>query len=271
MGFAADTLVTERDGALYAEIARAWEIWGPNGGYLAAIALRAAGLRAGPGHRPAGISCQYLRRGQFGEARIDVEILRSGRSAACFGVTLMQEGERTLTAQVWTTAGAAEGPVYGEQAMPEVPPPDACDAPSGDPGGMRFWRNFDLRFASPARPGAPDPRGARIERWLRFRGFEPTDDPFLAQARALLLIDTMIWPAHWARTAETLPYLAPSLDVSAWFHAPSGADDWLLIETRAPQARDGLIYGHGRVWAQDGRLIASGASNMLVLPARTGG
>ncbi|HKR24228.1 MAG TPA: acyl-CoA thioesterase domain-containing protein, partial [Allosphingosinicella sp.] len=154
---------------------------------------RAAGLGAGAGHRPASLSCQYLRRGLFGEARLEVEALKTGRNACCFSVAMVQEGKRTLTAQVWTTnAATGVGPSYAEREAPGVAPPEALDPPDGDPGGMTFWRNFDLRIASPA----PDPRGARTDRWLRFHGYEPGGDPFLAEARALLLIDTMLWPAH---------------------------------------------------------------------------
>jgi len=267
MSFAEETLPVARDGVLEAEVSRNWEIWGPNGGYLAAIALRAAGLRAGEGHRPAGLSCQYLRRGLFGAARLEVEPLRAGRSTACFGVSLVQEGRPTLAARIWTTsAPIGVGPDYRELRMPDVAPPEDLAPPPEGTAGMRFWENFDLRIASAESPGHPEPRGARTERWLRFRDFGLTADPFLAQARALLLIDTMQFPAHWSRRAAPLDYLAPSLDVSVWFHADSGSDDWLLVEAAAPWAGDGLIYGEGRVWARDGRLIASGASNMLVLP-----
>jgi hypothetical protein len=40
------TRVQARDGGFVAELSRDWEIWGPNGGYLATIALRAAGMVA---------------------------------------------------------------------------------------------------------------------------------------------------------------------------------------------------------------------------------
>lgn len=271
MSFTLDTEVRERDGALLARIDDRWDIWGPNGGYLAAIALRAAGRHAAAGQRPAGISCQYLRRGRFGEARIEVETLKSGRNASCFGVTMLQEGERTLTAQVWTMAdGPGSGPDYRELAMPNVPPPEALKPPRADPGGFSFWSNFDRRYASRERHGLPNPDGARTTRWVRFHGWEPGGDRFLADARALLLIDTLLWPAHWSRRAERLDYVGPSLDVSVWFHASSAADEWLLADTAAPSAADGLVYGEGRVWARDGRLLASGASNMMVMPLRPG-
>lgn len=271
MSFTRDTELTERDGTLVARVHDRWDIWGPNGGYLAAIALRAAGLAAGDGQRPAGISCQYLRRGRFGEARLEVETLKSGRNASCFAVTMVQEGERTLTAQVWTMAAAAAAePAYRDLAMPDVPPPEALLPPPADPGGFAFWSNFELRYASPERHGRANPAGARTTRWVRFKGYRPDADRFLASARALLLIDTLLWPAHWSRRAEQLDYVGPSLDVSVWFHASSAADEWLLADATAPLAGDGLVYVEGRVWAGDGRLLASGASNMMVMPLRPG-
>ena len=38
-----DTEVRGGDGHYTCELSRDWEIWGPNGGYIAAIVLRAAG------------------------------------------------------------------------------------------------------------------------------------------------------------------------------------------------------------------------------------
>jgi acyl-CoA thioesterase II len=271
VSFTEDTAVTERGGVLIADIRERWDIWGPNGGYLAGIALRAAGLAAAEGQRPAGISCQYLRRGRFGEARLEVGTLKSGRNASCFGVSMLQEGQPTLTAQVWTMAAAAAAePDYCEIGMPDVPPPEALRPPAADPGGFAFWNNFDLRYASPERHGLANPAGARTTRWVRFKGYQPGPDRFLADARALLLIDTLLWPAHWSRRAEELDYVGPTLDVSVWFHASSARDEWLLADAAAPLARDGLVYGEGRVWARDGRLLASGASNMMVMPLRPG-
>ena len=262
MSFKADTEVVERDGVLCAEVSPAWEIWGPNGGYLAAIALRAAGLRAPGGHRPASISVQYLSRGLFGEARLTVDVLRSARAVACLAVELVQEGKRVLTAQVWTTnKPEGDGPAYDEYVMPDIPPPEELQRLAGN--RHRFWTNFDARPRLHLKPGEPDPGGALLEQWVRYDGFEPTGDEFLAQGRALQMIDTLLWPAHWRRSAAELDYLAPSLDVTAWFHAPSGDADWLLVEARAGRAHGGLIHGLGRVWTRDGRLVATGGSNLL--------
>jgi hypothetical protein len=53
---AVDTAI-EGSGRRYrAQLSRDWEIWGPNGGYLAVIALRAAGAHTSL-RRPATFSC----------------------------------------------------------------------------------------------------------------------------------------------------------------------------------------------------------------------
>src|SRR5580700_8047370 len=100
-GLAQDTAIEERDGKLSATLSRDWEIWGPNGGYVASIALRAAGKIVPADHRPATFSCQYLSAGQFADVEIDTEPVRKGRNAWCVNVVLRQGDKRILQAQVW--------------------------------------------------------------------------------------------------------------------------------------------------------------------------
>lgn len=68
---------------------------------------------------------------------------------------------------------------------------------------------------------------------------------------------------------ERPAYIAPSLDLSVWFHdAPGPESEWLLLDVRADTAKAGLIYGDARVWTQDGRLVATGGSHLLVVDPR---
>lgn len=53
-----------------------WEIWGPEGGYVAAIALRAAGA-ASPFARPASFFCHYLSVANFAPVDLAVTPLPS--------------------------------------------------------------------------------------------------------------------------------------------------------------------------------------------------
>ena len=55
-----DTRLEERgEGRFRATLSTDWEIWGPNGGYVAAIALRAAG-RVAKVPRPAAFTGHFL-------------------------------------------------------------------------------------------------------------------------------------------------------------------------------------------------------------------
>lgn len=267
--FERHTAISGSDGSFTATLDRSFEIWGPNGGYLSATALRAAGASAAAGHRPASITVQYIGRAAFGPIDIAVETVKTG-GAALYFVTMVQETKRFLTAQVWTTA-RDEGPDETALAMPAVDAPEAYPtletafAEAGYPISP-FWQHFDVRIIGSARN--PNPDGPRMLRWFRYRDFPAEADTFLDAGRSLLLIDTLIWPAHVAGHAGRRPYMAPSLDVAAWFHRPK-AGKWLLLDVAAERAAGGLIHGTARVWSADGQLVASGSSGLAVLPPRT--
>lgn len=268
MGTLADnTAVRRTEGGLSADLSRNWEIWGPNGGYVASIALRAAGAVAPEGHRPASLSCQYLSVGAFGPAEIVVEPVKQGRSAWCLNVALSQEGRTFLRAQVWTVAGREGGPSSADRAMPEVPRPHALrpmeDYLPKDRPRHAFWENFEARPTRFLQPGEADPRSV-LQQWSRYKDFAAADaDPFLDAARSVVLIDTLQWPAHCRGLTSPPDYIAPSLDLSVWFHQPAGDADWLLADVHADTAAGGLIHGGAAIWTEDGRLIATGASHML--------
>jgi acyl-CoA thioesterase II len=267
-GLKADTEVREEGGKFAATFSRNWEVWGPNGGYIASIALRAAGKVAPPDHRPATFSCQYLSAGQFADVEIDVEPVRKGRNAWCLNVMLSQNAKRVLQAQVWTT-NKAGGPEKIDRKMPDVPHHRALrtwaelQPPDAEGPHYSFWDNIDGKPIAFLGRGEADPRGSVEQEWYRYRDFAPTADPFLDFARALVFIDTLQWPAFCRGLHEPPDYVAPSMDVTAWFHSAPGAAQWLLVDAHADTATGGLIHGGVHVWSDDGRLIASGGSNLL--------
>ena len=67
-GLSEHTAIRTVDDQQLATLDKAWEIWGPNGGYIASICLRAAGMAAPDGHRPLSLKCQYLNAGRFEDA-----------------------------------------------------------------------------------------------------------------------------------------------------------------------------------------------------------
>ena len=200
----------------------AWEIWGPAGGYIAAIALRAVRECAVAGHRPASIMGQFVRVAKPGAIDVAVEAVKEGGSAL-YLVTLAQEGR----------------PVHFRLAQ---------DPPAPVPYQRRWLRFRDW-------PGAGEPG-------------EVAGDPFLDAMRTALLIDLGIWPGHWHRLGESADYLAPSLDLTVYFHGSGPAGDWLLSDADSDVSCNGLISGRVRIWSRDGRALATGSGHCLVTRPR---
>ena len=89
---------------------------------------------------------------------------------------------------------------------------------------------------------------------------------YLDAARALLILDTILWPAADRGHPENLELYAPSIDVQARFHALAPDEEWLLGEALSPAASDGLVGGTGAIWSRSGRLLATGGQQMLYRP-----
>ena len=125
-----------------------WEIWGPCGGYVAAIALRAAGAES-PFARPASFFCHYLSVAAFAPVDLVVTPLRSGRTVLAQRVAMTQEGRPMLEAMVWSV-GEVEGLEHEDLDPPDVPDPEelptVAELRSRDDGEDRppfpFWRQL---------------------------------------------------------------------------------------------------------------------------------
>ena len=78
------------DGRYEGTVSDEWEIWGPMGGYVAAFALRAAGL-ASEHPRPAAFSCHYLGVARFAPVQLRVELRKRGRNASSYRVDVAQD------------------------------------------------------------------------------------------------------------------------------------------------------------------------------------
>jgi acyl-CoA thioesterase len=272
MGLLEATALLEGDTGLVCPLDPAWDIWGPAGGYIAAIALRAVGARAAPGHRPVTLTGQFVRVAKPGAVEISVDAVREG-SAALYVATLAQEGRPVFLAQVWTTM-RDDPPVPVRPAMPAVPLPHGLrgqDELVAERGVQQiaFWRNIEGRPANFRLFDDPPATHPHQYRWMRLRDWAATDDPFLDAMRSVLLIDIGVWPGHWHRLTERAAYAAPSLDLSVHFHGGAPGGDWLLSDADSDVSGNGLISGRVRTWSEDGRAIATGSGHCLVTLPRT--
>jgi acyl-CoA thioesterase len=267
--FEVDTRVEGSGGKYRADLSADWEIWGPNGGYVAAIALRAAGCEAEI-PRPATFACHFLSVARFGPVDIGVTLVRRGRRSESFRVSIEQEGRPIVEALV-RTAAEVPGLEHDVAEAPDVPDPEdlRCTDELRDPEWptYAFWSNLEARTLHPERFGEEPQAHEPIWReWYRFRPRPTFDDPFVDAGRALLLIDTLSWPAA-AQPHTSREFLAPNLDVSAWFHRSAPESEWLLIDHSSPVGEGGMLGTIGRVWSRDRRLLASGGAALLCIPA----
>ncbi|MBI2168923.1 MAG: thioesterase family protein [Actinobacteria bacterium] len=264
-----DTAVTPTgEGTFTAELSDDWEIWGPMGGYVAAVALRAAGAET-PHARPAAFSCHFLRVAGFGTVDVRVETRKAGRTATSQRVELLQDGKPVLDAMVWSV-GDVEGLEHDETVPPDVPGPDRLAnirellPPDAEPP-FPFWNNFEAKPIDFEKEWPPDgPREARWREWLRFLPTATFEDPWIDGARCVILTDLPSWPsAHRPHAWQEPPYTAPTLDLNVAFHQPTAGHEWLLCDGAAPLSTAGLFGWRARVWSPGGRLHASGGGQCV--------
>lgn len=247
-----------------------WRIWGPSGGYVASIALRAVGHVAKV-PRPAAFSGHFLSVGDFAEVDVAVRTIKAGRRSESFAVSIEQAGRPLFEAMVRTAADGpglehdvAEFPATEDPANLKEIPELVDDADEGPP--YPFWNNFRIKPVWPERFSQPRQSYPPIFReWYRFDPRPTFEDPFLDAARALMMIDTASWPAaNQPHMSED--FTAPNLDVVAWFHRTEPASEWLLMDQSCDVAGGGLMGTHGRIWSERGKLLASGGAQLFCIP-----
>ena len=266
--FELDTRIAGSDGRYTAELSPDWAIWGPNGGYVATIALRAAGREAAI-PRPVSFSCHFLSVARFESVELRVTCVRRGRRAESLEVHMSQDG-RAILCGLLRTASEVPGLTHDATRPPEVPEPESLktwaelfpDAPSPYP----FWENIEGKPIDPGvTTGPPEPRPPALRQWNRFTPSATFEDPFVDAGRALLLLDTMGWPAA-SRPHPDAKFQAPNLDVTAWFHRADPGEPWLLSDHEGAVAIGGLMSASGRIWNRRGQLLASGGAQLMCVP-----
>jgi acyl-CoA thioesterase len=235
---------------------------GPNGGYLAAMVLRAmiASL-ADPAREPRSLTCHYLRPPAGGAVRIDVTVERSGRATSTLTARLSQDGRQCVLG-VAAFGVDVPAPAAYASAPPAVPAPEHVAPVDNGESGLSIARRFEARPAVGERmfAGAGE---AVTGGWLRFADARGTD------ALALAMLADAWWPAPWVRLRE--PVAAPTIDLTVHFRAPRAAaaltpGDPVLAVFRSTTAADGFFEEDGELWTRDGVLLAHSRQLALLSP-----
>lgn len=273
MGDLADDTTVEQldDGRYRADLCSDWALMGPNGGYLAAVTLRAAAA-ATVLPRPVSISCQFLSPPRFGLVDLDVTVLRETRRAAALRVSMSQFGRPVLETLVWAAHSGLSGPDAPWTPMPDVPPPaelpDLKTLLEEEGRGVPPWHDSVTLRELAGRTTLRTPRPVAFS-WARFQPRSTFDDCWLDACRSVILVDSLQWPAVMNAYPERERELfAPSIDLHVGFHDFALDAEWLLVNAAGTGARGGVFAGHAHVWAPDGRLVAAGMQQMLSTTTR---
>jgi acyl-CoA thioesterase len=265
--FALDTEVEGRDGAYRAVLSPDWSVWGPLGGYVAAIALRAIGRQSAQ-PRPASFSCQFLRVGKPGRVDVAVSEVGGERRAQALRAVLSQGGTPLLAATAWMVADGIAGFEHDASRAPDVPRPQSLPTVAQATPSMLelfpFWRIAEGRPVEQL--ADPESKPPFWRGWIRLPGAAPKGDLLLDAARSVVCMDVMMWIAGSRPHPRPRLFVAPNLDLTVQFNGEAGESEWLLCDGAGETARHGLLGCSGRIWTGNGKLAASGTAQLLCQP-----
>ena len=248
--FATDTAVTAVGGGCYsARIDEGWWIQrGPNGGYLAAIVLRAILAEVSdPERTPRSITLHYLRPPAAGPCEVAVTVERAGRGLTTVTARLSQ-GDKDCILALAALGVARPGATFDDHPTPVMRAPEELEPRSDGPPPVPFRGRFDTR---PGLGSAPFELGdeALTGGWIR----TPDDDP-LDEVLLVALTDAWV-PAIFSRV--TVPLGVPTIDLTVHFRqAPPRAPGWAQVRFRTTMSAEGYLEEDGEVWSADGHLLA---------------
>ncbi len=203
----------------------------------------------------------------------DVERIRDGRSFATRRVVARQHG-RAIYYQTLSFQRVEEGFEH-QDLMPDVKGPDEgldlVDLMRGrgneDADALgKEWAALDVRWLGNSQHGldADPAHPSRAQMWIRIRG-EMTDSPLDHLAAFTYASDvSLLGAALAAHESDPTKVQMASLDHTVWFHRPLRVDEWWLYDQWSPSAGGSRGLSLGRVFKQDGTLVATVAQEGLI-------
>ncbi|WP_448578676.1 acyl-CoA thioesterase [Thermaurantiacus sp.] len=248
------------------------------GGQVVAQALAAAQRTVSTDRHVHSLHSYFLRPGEP-----QVPILykvsreRDGTSFSTRSVSAIQHGRPIFT--LIASFQLEETGFSHQLPMPQAPEPETLlseaelarkNADKVPEPWRTLWakrdRPLDFRPVQPQDPFKPVPREAAALHWFRTAGDVP-DDPrlaacLLAYASDMTLLDICLLPHAVGWTDRRLQ--AASLDHAIWFHGPYRPSDFHLFAQVSPAASGGRGLNEGKLFARDGRLVASVVQEGLI-------
>ncbi len=257
------------------------------GGQVLAQGVMAAGLTldvpAGSPARPIhSLHAYFMRPGDDTQPiRFAVERMMDGRSFSTRRVHAIQQGRPILSMSA-SFQEHSDGLDHQDE-MPESPDPRTlpemsqvvarlvADAGIDDERARthveRMRRRAILQYpVDTGDPREPATRTSRYQLWMKAVATLPDDDLLRSAVLAFASDFALLSPSlrlHGVRMLDPRLRIA-SLDHAMWFHRPASLDEWLFFDLDSPSAQGGRALGRGKVFTEDGRLVASLAQEGMV-------
>jgi acyl-coenzyme A thioesterase PaaI-like protein len=255
---AATAVAPDGPGRFAVTVAPEWSIGGrPHGGYLMALALRAA-VAASPHPDGLALSTHFLRPPAFGPAVIEVDELRVGRSVATHRARLIEQDAPVLEMTVTSGTLPTEPPTWSTPAI-TLPPRDQCvparrKTPTGVDVAIMDYTEVLLDPATLGWAlGADGPQPPEVRAWVRLRD-EPSD-PYAVVFAADVLPPTVF--------ALGLLGWAPTVEMTIHLRARP-APGWLQVAASTSLVRGRWFEEDVSVWDEDGAIVGQGRQLALV-------
>lgn len=246
------------------------------GGQVIAQALQAAQRSTDAPKVAHSLHAYFMRPGNE-DYPIIFRVVRDfeGRSFATRRVIAMQQGQPILN--MAASFQTPEEGLHHQDPMPDVPGPEnlrseaelrhevADQIPEQFRRHLLRGRPIEIRPVQPREWLDPTKQPPKQDSW--FRIVAPIgDDPNMHRAvlayasdMTLLGTSTLAHGINWKTNVQTA-----SLDHALWLHEDFRVDDWLLYSCDSPWAGHARGFNRGKIYTQDGRLVASAAQEGLM-------
>ncbi|KAJ2659465.1 acyl-CoA thioesterase [Coemansia sp. RSA 1200] len=264
------------------------DLWRPKGnrgvfgGQVIGQAMSAAGKTIDSPYRCNSFHCYFLAAGSNDEMiAYEVRRIRQGKSF-CSRLVIAKQSGRVIFMATVSFQRPEPSVLRHQYAMPLVPPPDSLltreehERRRRERAGKmvdteKITEYNTLPVETRHIPLPSGQRGLPINAiWLRAKGDMSDLGPLhhqsmLAYASDFGFIGTSLRPFQLDQpdTNYKLSMLV-SLDHTIWFHESFRADDWLLYVIESPRAASGRGLVVGRIYNQEGVLVASTAQEGVV-------
>ncbi|KAJ1666309.1 acyl-CoA thioesterase [Coemansia sp. RSA 1813] len=271
------------------------DLWQPKGnrgvfgGQVIGQAMSAAGKTVDSPYQCNSLHCYFLASGRTDEMiAYEVRRIRQGRSF-CSRLVIAKQSGRVIFMAMVSFQRPEPSVLRHQYTMPQVPPPDDLltreeherrrrehAGKRADLGKMAEFNTLPVEMRHIPMP--KDQQGLPINAiWMRAKGDMSGLGPLhhqsmLAYASDFAFIGTSLRPFQMNQPDSKYKLsMSVSLDHTIWFHEPFRADEWMLYTMESPRTASGRGLVLGRIYSQDGVLVASTAQEGVIRGTNLGG